>query len=176
MVERFADLRSIAWADWFTTWLTALKPDYSPINAYEVTLRLTTDQGIQQLNADYRDRDAPTDVLAFAAIDESYALPEEVYATQPYYLGDLIISVETAHIQALEAQHSLITELAWLASHGLLHLLGWDHPNDDDLHKMLNQQRQLLLLIAPTLAHSASRDGVSIETGTRQQSFSDCRA
>lgn len=143
----FADIQSISWENWFATWLTALAPDYSPMNAYELTLKLTTDRVIQQFNADYRDRDYATDVLAFATVDLDYQLPDVFYASQPYYLGDLIISLETAHRQANDAKHSFTTELAWLSAHGFLHLLGWDHPNEERLESMLNKQRTLLSLI-----------------------------
>ncbi len=126
------------------TWLHQSQPVLSPMNAYELTLRLTTDAEIQHLNAVYRQKYQPTDVLAFAAIDSSESLPVEIYATQPYYLGDIIISLETATYQAQEAGHSLTCELAWLASHGLLHLLGWDHPDQASLTRMLNEQEMLL--------------------------------
>lgn len=145
--DLFEDIQSIPWEDWFATWLTALAPDYSPMNAYELTLKLTTDRIIQQFNADYRDRDYATDVLAFATLDLDYQLPDIFYASQPYYLGDLIISLETAHRQANDVQHPFITELAWLSAHGFLHLLGWDHPNEERLKSMLDKQRTLLSLI-----------------------------
>jgi probable rRNA maturation factor len=61
---------------------------------------------------------------------------------EPTYLGDIVISVETAQRQAQD--HSLEIELAWLAAHGLLHLLGWDHPDLARLEEMLQQQQQLL--------------------------------
>ncbi|AUB37577.1 ybeY, putative rRNA maturation factor [Nostoc flagelliforme CCNUN1] len=60
------------------------------------------------------------------------------------YLGDIIVSVDTAQRQAQQQEHSLPTELAWLASHGLLHLLGWDHPDEESLGRMLKQQVRLL--------------------------------
>lgn len=66
---------------------------------------------------------------------------------EPLYLGDMIISVETARRQAQQQNHSLTLELAWLAAHGLLHLLGWDHPDDISLHEMLNRQETLLKIV-----------------------------
>ena len=107
-------------------------------------MRLTDDIEIQKLNYEYRQLDKPTDVLAFASLDtdipQSVQIPDEI----PLYLGDIVISVVTASKQAKQQGHSLQTELAWLASHGLLHLLGWDHPNEESLIKMLNQQVILL--------------------------------
>jgi probable rRNA maturation factor len=134
----------IPWTGWFLVWVNHLQPSLSPIHAYELTLRLTSDEEIQQLNAHYRDMDKPTDVLAFATIDADTHLPAEMYATQPYYLGDIIISLETASLQADSARHSLSYELAWLASHGLLHLLGWHHPDEESLQRMLDKQYGLL--------------------------------
>jgi probable rRNA maturation factor len=137
------------WHNWITTWLTALNPTdpddglpLHPEHHYEICLRLTTDAEIQSLNQQFRAKDMPTDVLAFAALEGDNFLPED--DAEPLYLGDIVISVETAHIQAIEQHHSLEIELAWLASHGLLHLLGWDHPDNAQLAAMLAQQRSLL--------------------------------
>jgi probable rRNA maturation factor len=69
----------------------------------------------------------------------------------PLYLGDVVISVDTADRQAQEQGHSLETELAWLATHGLLHLLGWDHPDEESLIGMLNQQKTLLQKVDLTI-------------------------
>lgn len=135
------------WQQWVAHWLADLRPTYSPIQAYELTLYLTTDRNIQQLNRDYRDRDQPTDVLSFATIDELADTPAIVWESEPFHLGDLIISTETAARQAVERDHALIYELAWLAAHGLLHLLGWDHPDDESLATMLAEQERLLALV-----------------------------
>lgn len=131
---------------WFQTWIADLNPQISPLNAYEVSLRLTFDAEIQQLNTDFRQRATPTDVLSFAALETEIPQSEYIYH-QPVYLGDIIISVETAARQASENQHSLERELAWLCAHGLLHLLGWDHLDEDSLVQMLDRQAQLLSLI-----------------------------
>lgn len=136
------------WESWFQQWLTDLKPDLSPINAYELTLRLTTDAEIRVLNRQYRHYDQPTDVLAFAALETEDMLPEDIQYSQPLYLGDLVISVDTAWMQAKNQGHTLSEELVWLATHGLLHLLGWDHPDDESLDRMLKQQSKMLKAIA----------------------------
>ena len=68
-------------------------------------------------------------------------------------LGDIIVSVPTAERQALEQNHSLERELCWLVSHGLLHLLGWDHPDDASLMTMLQCQEQLLAMAGMVLSH-----------------------
>ncbi len=132
---------------WLATWLQSLNPQLSPINAYEVSLRLTDDADIQQLNTDYRQQDKPTDVLSFAALETEMPGAECLHQEQPLYLGDIIVSVETAHRQAMTAGHSVTQEIAWLTAHGLLHLLGWDHPDDESLGRMLEKQAQLLSVI-----------------------------
>ncbi len=135
------------WEAWFGRWLTALDLDLSPIHAYELSLRLTDDAEIQSFNAQYRQKDQPTDVLAFAALESATGLPEAAQLELPLYLGDIVISVETAAAQAKQQEHSLTIELAWLAAHALLHLLGWDHPDAESLLEMLRQQEALLQTI-----------------------------
>ena len=135
------------WETWFHRWLEILHPNIPPAPTYELTLRLTDDAEIQALNAQYRHQDRPTDVLAFAALEVDFPQPVEMLASLPLYLGDIVISVDTADRQAQQQGHTLQTELAWLAAHGLLHLLGWDHPEEDSLTRMLNQQAILLQTI-----------------------------
>lgn len=132
---------------WIERWLTALNADLSPIDAYEVNLRLTNDSEIQQLNTDYRQKVKPTDVLSFAALETDVPGAEALHRTEPVPLGDIVISVETAARQASEQDYSLAQEVAWLCAHGLLHLLGWDHPDEASLQRMLEKQTHLLNLI-----------------------------
>jgi len=141
------------WQQWFQTWLAFLQPALSPLNAYELSVRFTTDTAIAVLNAQYRDRDQPTDVLSFATLEDA-PLPPAVLAEIPLYLGDLVISVETAQRQCVAHGHSLTEELAWLSAHGLLHLLGWDHPDETSLQAMLSKQRELLTQIGLSLSDS----------------------
>lgn len=137
------ELSEDSWQMWFRQWLLALQSDLPQAETYELNLRLTNDEEIQTLNHLYRQQDRPTDVLAFAALEADIPHP----GNMPLYLGDVVISVETALRQAQQQQHSEIVELAWLAAHGLLHLLGWDHPDDDSLHQMLNRQADLLQVV-----------------------------
>lgn len=145
--DRIPEVSSTQYQTWLQTWLQALAPQLSPINAYEVSLRLTDDNAIQQLNTDYRQQAKPTDVLSFATLETDMPGADTLHQEQPLYLGDIIISVETAARQAPDADHSLPQEIAWLSAHGLLHLLGWDHPDDASLERMLDKQAQLLSLI-----------------------------
>jgi probable rRNA maturation factor len=141
-----APISSETWEAWFRQWIEGLHLDLSPIGAYELSLRLTTDAEIQTLNAQYRHKDQPTDVLAFAALEVNS--PKVEMTNEPLYLGDIIISVETAHKQA--QGHSLEQELTWLAAHALLHLLGWDHPTEAELLAMLQKQSELLQQVRVT--------------------------
>lgn len=132
------------WQTLFERWLAILHKDLPPAPKYELSLRLTDDAEIQTLNAQYRHQDKPTDVLAFAALEVDFPQPLEMRSQLPLYLGDIVISVDTAKRQAQQQGHTLTTELAWLAAHGLLHLLGWDHPDEDSLLQMLDQQNIML--------------------------------
>ncbi|MBD0335806.1 MAG: rRNA maturation RNase YbeY [Cyanobacteria bacterium Co-bin13] len=132
------------WQHWFTAWLEALQVNASPIDCYEVGLQFTDDAAMQQLNATYRQQDKPTDVLAFAALEDTSPQVQDLLQTEPLYLGDIIISLDTAQRQAAEQGHSLRHEAIWLSVHGFLHLLGWDHPDDESLIKMLEKQADLL--------------------------------
>jgi probable rRNA maturation factor len=136
-----AGITELKWQHWFEQWINDLDPGHSTLNTYEVSLLLTTDAEIQQLNATYRHQDMPTDVLAFAALEWEGPVSQS-QAQLPINLGDIVISVETAMRQA--ESHSLLVELAWLAAHGLLHLLSWDHPDSAHLNRMLTEQARLI--------------------------------
>ncbi|TAF10962.1 MAG: rRNA maturation RNase YbeY [Nostocales cyanobacterium] len=136
-----------SWENWFFQWLEILTPELPPALSYEIGLRLTDDAQMQELNAQYRHKNQPTDVLAFACLESDLPQSEEMLAAQPLYLGDIIVSIDTAQRQAQQQEHSLTTELAWLTAHGLLHLLGWDHPDEESLLQMLNKQVALLYAV-----------------------------
>ena len=136
---------SIPWTSWMKTWLYSLSEITELAQDCELSLRLGSDRQIQSLNYQYRALDQPTDVLAFAATEVEMMMPEDI--AEPLYLGDIIISLDTAQQQARAQKHSLTTELAWLSSHGLLHLLGWDHPDDLRLQQMLDKQSELIKLL-----------------------------
>lgn len=160
--DRHTPISPEMWENWFQCWLEQLR-DYLPTSqAYELSLRLTDDSEIQAFNAQYRHKNQPTDVLAFAALEVDYPQPEEVEESLPLYLGDIIISVETAQRQATQFGHSLQQELTWLAAHALLHLLGWDHPDEDSLACMLKQQESLLQTVGLSI------DYYQVEKSTEQ--------
>ena len=108
----------------------------------ELTLVITDDDGIQSLNRDFLGKDAPTDVLAFAALEDSgpfVAAPEA-----GGYLGDVIVSYPRAVAQAQEHGHSPEQELNLLIVHGILHLLGYDHADDKSKTAMWARQDAIL--------------------------------
>ncbi len=136
------------WSNDFKNWIEFIKantnllcPDVVRNNSsFSIGLQLTDDLTISQINARWRKKVEATDVLSFAALDNTIIHPISTYIE----LGDIIVSVETATIQAMENEHSLNTELRWLVSHGFLHLLGWNHPTDKKLTEMLRCQEKLL--------------------------------
>ena len=108
--------------------------------AADFSVLLTTDRTIRRYNCRFRGKDEPTDVLSFPGRD---SLPDGV--DKPY-LGDMMISIETAYRQALTRNHSLEREICTLMIHGWLHLLGFDHELDQGQmrRKELRLQRELL--------------------------------
>lgn len=97
-----------------------------------LTVMVTTDEHIRELNRDYAGIDSPTDVLSFGAED----VPYKVEPGEPDYLGDVLIARGTAERQAVQAGHSLLAEMQVLAIHGTLHLLGYDHQDPDQQAEM----------------------------------------
>ena len=93
---------------------------------------------IHELNKNYRNIDRETDVITFALEDDKTFNPEE------RILGDIYISIDKAHSQSEEYGHSLMRELCFLAVHGMLHLLGYDHMEKEDERVMFNLQEEIL--------------------------------
>ena len=109
----------------------------------EVDITIVTDDEIHTLNRDYRNVDRATDVLSFA-LDEDGGEPELVGGPEVHLLGDIIISAETAARQAEEFGHGLEREIVYLAVHGLLHLLGYDHMQEEDKVEMRAKEEEAL--------------------------------
>ena len=91
------------------------------LEKFELSLLLTTDDQVHELNKIYRGKDRPTDVLAFAMREGEFA------GLAGDLLGDVIVSIPTARRQAKERSVEALSEVTMLVAHGLLHLLGWDH-------------------------------------------------
>lgn len=98
---------------------------------------------IHNMNKEYRGIDRPTDVISFAFLDNEDR--NSVYKSkEPVCLGDIYISIDKAKEQAQEYGHSLKRELSFLFVHGLLHLLGYDHMNEEDEKVMFKLQDKIL--------------------------------
>jgi len=97
----------------------------------ELSVLLCDDGTIHALNRDYRHKDRPTDVLAFAMREG------EGGALHPDILGDVVISVDTARRQAQERGVTIVAEATFLLAHGLLHLLGYDHQTEAENRVMM---------------------------------------
>ncbi len=104
----------------------------------EVSIVFVDNPRIQALNKQYRGVDSPTDVLSFS-MQEGENIPGE-----DSLLGDVIISLETAVHQAEEFGHSVDREVAYLAVHGVLHLLGYDHMKEPDRKQMREKEEAIM--------------------------------
>ncbi|TCI80705.1 rRNA maturation RNase YbeY [Exiguobacterium sp. SH0S1] len=111
----------------------------------ELSVTFLTNDEIQVINQEWRGKDAPTDVISFA-FDEmgeeemDFMLDED----EPRLLGDIVISVERCREQAADYGHSFERELGFLAIHGFLHLLGYDHMTPEEEAEMTVRQEQVL--------------------------------
>lgn len=110
----------------------------------EVSVTFVTNEKIQEINKEYRDKDQPTDVISFALEETSEGERELLGSDMPRILGDIIISVQRTREQAEEYGHSELRELGFLAVHGFLHLLGYDHMTEKDEVVMFGRQREIL--------------------------------
>lgn len=128
----------------------------------EINLTFTDDDGIRIINSEFRGLDIPTDVLSFTMVeyetpadfenldsDENFAMyfnPE----SGELLLGDIVISVERAKLQAKEYGHSLKREICFLTAHSMLHLMGYDHMTDDERVIMEKKQDEILNILGIT--------------------------
>jgi len=145
------------WQSDLCRWLETLRenrvdptvPELTACEEISLGLQFTGDQEIAELNGRWRGLPQPTDVLSFAALESEMPLQQ----TTTLELGDIVVSVPTAARQALEQGHSLERELQWLVSHGLLHLLGWDHPDEPTLNAMIACQERRLAMAGNVQSH-----------------------
>ena len=110
--------------------------------SFEVNIIVTTDEKIRAFNRQYRDVDAPTDVLSFPILDGE-TLPVECQSGH-ILLGDIVISRDTALRQAQEDEVSLEQMVAWLLSHGMLHLMGVNH-DTEEMRQAMNESEKAIL-------------------------------
>ncbi len=102
-----------------------------------IALRFSTDDAVQTLNRTWRGKDSATNVLSFAALDMTAgSLPEPEFPGQPIELGDIILAYETCVREASEQGKPLAHHVSHLVTHGILHLLGYDHLDDAEAERM----------------------------------------
>ncbi len=144
-------------------------------NEVEVELELLTPEEIRELNRDEREIDAVTDVLSFPALEEigfpfvARDYPNDVNPeTDAVILGEIYICLERAKEQAEEYGHSLERELAFLATHGMLHLLGYDHVEEEEREEMEALQDDILNSVGITregIVESAEEEEEVVDVG-----------
>ena len=110
----------------------------------ELSVTFVDNDRIREINKEYRHKDSATDVISFALEEMGEDEVEIVGAEMPRMLGDIIISIERTKEQAEEYGHSFDRELGFLALHGFLHLLGFDHMNEEDEKVMFTKQKEIL--------------------------------
>lgn len=111
---------------------------------FEVSVTFTDNEGIKQINNEYRDIDRETDVLSFPMTDdgEEFTVDPE---TDCFMLGDIVISLEKALSQSEEYGHSFKREVAFLTVHSMLHLLGYDHEKSEEEEKEMFGKQEIVL-------------------------------
>jgi probable rRNA maturation factor len=110
----------------------------------EVSIALVDDEYIQELNKQYRALDVPTDVLSFAMRETISEGVDSFDFFEEELLGDVVISLERAKLQAVEYGHSFERETIFLVVHGMLHLLGYDHEVDEEKNLMRQKEEEIL--------------------------------
>ena len=122
--------------------LEVLEPllTYENVDNLEFNVIIINNEEIHKINKEYRGIDRPTDVISFALEDYKDIKYENDYRV----LGDIYISIDKVKEQAKEYGHSEKRELAFLAVHGLLHLLGYDHMEKEDEKVMFSRQELIL--------------------------------
>ena len=138
---------SIFWEKVFLSWINTIlkKDDYElpkfifQKKSFSLGFQIISNQEITSMNKKWMKKNGPTDVLSFPMF-----FNESLNNLDHIELGDIFISLEMALEQSYEYKHSIYREMLWLASHGFLHLLGWEHNSDLDLDKMLNFQEYLI--------------------------------
>ena len=122
------------------------KVENLPEDKLLVSITLTNPENIRKLNNEYRNIDKSTDVLSFPMFEKEEIDNMVKNAIWDYndILGDMVISIEQVEKQAVEYGHSFERELAYLTTHSCLHILGYDHMNDEDKKEMRTEEEFIL--------------------------------
>ena len=110
----------------------------------EVSLSIVSNDEIQEINKQFREIDAPTAVLSFPLLTFEEGEQADVNENNEIMLGDIIISIDKAKAQAEEYGHGLRRELAFLTAHSMLHLMGYDHMEEEEQKEMFKKQDDIL--------------------------------
>jgi probable rRNA maturation factor len=110
----------------------------------EISITFVDNDQIREINKEYRGKDTPTDVISFAMEEMGEDEIQIIGMVIPRVLGDIIISIDRTKEQAKDYGHSFERELGFLALHGFLHLLGYDHMTEADEKKMFSKQKVIL--------------------------------
>ena len=113
--------------------------EHEKLNNLEFSVIIVDNEKIHEINKEFRGIDRPTDVITFA-LEDNEDFPE----METRILGDVYISLDKAKGQALEYGHSFLRELSFLSIHGFLHLLGYDHMEENDEKVMFSKQEEIL--------------------------------
>lgn len=120
--------------------LYAMELEELPEDRVEISVSFVSLEEIHELNREYRNVDRPTDVLSFPQFERDEEIPE----VGPVYLGDVVISTDKAKAQAEEYGHSYERELVYLFTHSVLHLLGYDHMEEDEKKEMREREEEIM--------------------------------
>lgn len=124
-------------ASYWQKWLKRIEQELKLKKSLEISVAVVGDQAIKKLNKQYRRKDKVTDVLSFAEFDDLTKTPMG-------YLGEIIICYPQAVRQAAKARHSVLKEFQILFTHGFMHLLGYDHEQDDEAEIMEGLEKKIL--------------------------------
>ena len=138
---------SIFWEKVFLSWINILLKRHDSESSkfifgkksFSLGLQIISNNEIASMNSKWMQKNVPTDVLSFPIFSNEF-----LNNLDHIELGDIFISLEMAIEQSYQYKHSIYREMLWLASHGFLHLLGWEHNNEIDLDNMLNFQEYLI--------------------------------
>lgn len=129
---------------------TVLKEE-NVIQDVEVYVTLTNNNQIHKVNLEQRNVDRPTDVLSFPMFErDEVPMLKKINKKEPHILGDIIVSVEKVKEQAEEYGHSFERELSYLITHGMLHLLGYDHMIEEEKEQMRKREEEILGILKIT--------------------------
>jgi len=148
-LEIFTEGIEFPWRGVDEDWLSALAENICGILAIKdvsLSLIMTNDEYIREINREYRKKDLPTDVLSFAYMDDGDSFPHTGEGMDE--LGDIYISLEMAAKQSLEYGVTLRDELKRLLIHGMLHLIGYDHEKSiEEKNSMQTKEEEIFALV-----------------------------